>query len=194
MWHHSDWANLCFLVVGSVLMLYWLTKPKGQRPEKTILLVLTFMLTYSGIGFISVFVVHRSIAPEPPTLFEHLQPTLLFWGMAFMFLVAPRKGFGYPIKWLVGPSLPITDKEWDLLSRTLGVLFIIIGSVNLVVFYVGLRTDWVGFKESTYILFILITLTRFNFIWSVIFEQGIPILYRKYNNFWKNRKPPKANP
>lgn len=194
MWHHSDWANLCFLVVGLTFMIYWFSQPKNRRPEKTVWLVLTIMLIYAAVGVASVFVGHRSVLPEPPTLFEHLQPTLLFWGLAFTMLFAPLKGFDYPVKWFIGPSMPLSEKEWDWLSRTLGVLLTLVGTVNLVIAYFGHWSDWVGFKESSYILFILIGLTRFNFIWSVIFEQGGPILYKKYKAFRQNRKKTKGIP
>ncbi|NDU80267.1 MAG: hypothetical protein G3I11_02805 [Ferrovum sp.] len=194
MLHHSDWANLCFLVVGLSLVIYWFSQSKKRRPEKTVWLVLTVMLIYATVGLVSVFVVHRSVAPEPPTLFEYLQPTLLFWGLAFTMLFAPLKGFDYPVKWFVGPSMPLSDKEWDWLSRTLGVILAVVGTVNLVVAYFGLLVDWVGFKQSSYIMFLLLALTRFNFIWSVIFEQGGPILYKKYKAFRQKRKKTKGIP
>ena len=194
MLHHSDYANVCFLVVGLSWIIYGYTLSKAHRPEKTVLLVLAVILIYAVIGFVSVFVVHRSVSHEPPTLFEHLQPTLMFWGLGLTCIVAPLKGFDYPVKWLVGPSLPISDKEWDLLSRTLGSIFIIMGLANWVVSYVGHRADWVGFKESTYIFFMLMALTRFNFVWSVIFEQGFPMLHKKYKNLRQNRKNRKGTP
>jgi intracellular septation protein A len=162
-------ALLCGLLVVS-----WVWRPR-QIPEMGVLLLL---IAYALMGGWALwFGVYSSPDQEEPAGFEYWKPTVLYWTLAVILIIAPLMRWGYPAKAILGTYFALTSREWRLVNNFFAMLYTLLGSMNLFLAFNAGRDGWVGFKYSCMMNLIFIILFRLNFVWLPILKDVTLYLY-----------------
>jgi len=83
-------------------------------------------------------------------LFIQWKPTVLFWALGLAFLASARIGERTLTERLLAPALGerlrASPAQWQRLNLSSGVLYALLGALNLVVAYNASERAWVNFK------------------------------------------------
>ncbi len=159
--------------IAGVLALSWWWRPRPAGPAAA-LLVGAFAL----LGGVALSAAESLFSPGAHPVFVHWKPTLFYWTLAAVFGCAAFLNWGYPAKWVIGTQLPLSRRQWMWFNRVLAVVFVLLGTVNLVAAYEGAEADWQGFKEACYLNLVAITLVRINFVLLPILKDVVVLGYR----------------
>ncbi len=163
-----------FILLALALALAWWWRPRGTASPAAWIMLLTFMV----LGGVAFWFVREGIPQENYPGFMHWKPTVVYWSMSAIFLGASFLHWDYPVKWVIGSSLPLASREWRWLNMMLALLYLLLGGVNLLLVYTVEEANWVGFKESCYMNIIMIFLVRINFVWLPILKNVAELAYR----------------
>ena len=168
---------LVLLVIALALAWWW--RPRGVGSPAAWIMLAAFMV----LGGVAFWFVHEGNPPEAYPTFTHWKPTVLYWTMGALFLWASFLNWDYPVKWVIGSSLPLASREWQWLNTMLALLYLLLGGVNLLLAYTAEEANWVGFKESCYVNIMMIFLVRINFVWLPILKNVFELCYRFVRRF-----------
>ena len=165
--------------IALALTLAWWWRPRRAGSPAAWIMLAAFM----ALGGVAFWFVRGGIPPEAYPIFMHWKPTVLYWTMGVIFLGASFLNWDYPVKWVIGSSLPLASKEWQWLNMMLALLYLLLGGVNLLLIYTVEEANWVGFKESCYVNIMMIFLVRINFVWLPILKNVSELFYRFVRRF-----------
>lgn len=141
----------------------WWWRPR-RRPDPAGWLLL---LAFAALGGWALWFGPYGFGAEPAA-FERWKPTVLYWMLAALAIVAPLAGWDYPARLIAGPYFSLASREWRLINAVFAGLYAVLGATNLLVFSLVSYQDWVGFKYSCQISLLILILFRLNFVWLQI--------------------------
>ena len=163
-----------FVLLALALALAWWWRPRGGASPAAWIMVAAFMV----LGGVALWFMRTGTPQTDYPVFMHWKPTVVYWSMSAIFLGAAFLHWDYPVKWVIGSSLPLASSEWRWLNLMLALLYLFLGGVNLFLAYSVEEANWVGFKESCYMNIIMIFLVRINFVWLPILKNIFELAYR----------------
>ena len=156
------------------LLIAWLSRPRQPAgPGAWILLV-----AFAALGAWALWFGLYAHAAEPAA-FAVWKPTVLYWTLAAILIMAPLFGWGYPVKIVLGTYFALSSREWRWINRGLATVCAILGGVNLLVASRASYKDWVGFKYSCMMILLIIVLLRLNFVWLPLLADVCIVVYRR---------------
>ena len=156
------------------LLIAWLWRPRqAASPSAWILLI-----AFGALGAWALWFGLYAHAGEPAG-FAFWKPTVLYWIVAAILIVAPLLGWGYPAKIILGTYFALSNREWRWSNRGFATVYTILGGANLVVASEASNGDWVGFKYSCMMNLLIMVLFRLNFVWLPILADVSIHLYRR---------------
>jgi intracellular septation protein len=156
------------------LLIAWLWRPRqAASPSAWILLI-----AFGALGAWALWFGLYAHAGEPAG-FAFWKPTVLYWTVAAILIVAPLLGWGYPAKIILGTYFALSNREWRWINRGFATVYTILGGANLVVASEASNGDWVGFKYSCMMNLLIMVLFRLNFVWLPILADVSIHLYRR---------------
>ncbi|MGA2190943.1 MAG: septation protein IspZ [Steroidobacteraceae bacterium] len=156
------------------LVIAWLWRPRqAPSPSAWILLIAFGMLGAWAVWF------GLYAHPGEPAAFVFWKPTVLYWALAAIMIIAALLGLGYPVKILLGTYFALSNREWRWMNFGFAALFTIVGAVNLWVASAASYQDWVGFKYSCMMTLLIVVLFRLNFVWLPLLADVSIYIYRR---------------
>lgn len=167
-------------LIGAALFVSWLWRPrKAVEPEVWMLLI-----AYALLGGWALWFELYSTPDQVPSEFMFWKPTVMYWTLAIILIVAPLLGWGYPVKAIFGTFFVFPNNGWRWMNRGLAALCTVLGGVNLLVAFNTAERNWVGHKFSTLIILVFLILFRLNFVWSPTLASVAVNLYRRVKAFF----------
>ncbi len=114
-----------------------------------------------------------------PVLFLYWKPTVMYWTLSAIMLVAPLFGWGYPVKAVFGTYFVFTSKEWRWINLCFALACAALGTLNLVIVFAHTKDDWEGFKFSCMVNVAAVFLMRLAFVWVDAAARIVSDLYRR---------------
>ncbi len=162
------------LCVAAGLVLSWLWRPPQKLEGGVRLLIIAYALLGVWALFFGWF------APnDEPEFFAIWKPTLLFWTLAVILIVAPFANMGYPVSAIFGTYFALSRRQWRWMNVAFAAAFVLLGAINLLVAFKLSRGNWEGFKYSLLVLTGFIILLRLNFVWLEIAARVVIGFYRR---------------
>ena len=162
------------LLLAIALGLAWWWRPRQTGSPAAWIMLATFMI----MGGVALWFLREGIPQESYPTFMHWKPTVLYWAMSVIFMGASFLHWDYPVKWVIGSSLPLANKEWQWLNTIMASVYALLGGLNLLLAYTVEEANWIGFKESCYMNILMIILIRINFVWLPILKNVAELAYR----------------
>ena len=162
------------------LIIAWLWRPHTRPGAPGAMLLIAF----SALGAWALWFGLYAHAGEPAGFFTW-KPTVLYWTLATVAIVAPLAGWGYPVKIILGEYFALSNREWRWINGGFAVLYLGLGTVNLVVASEASYKDWVGFKYACLTNLLIVVLFRLNFVWLPILADVFIHLYRRVTGAWR---------
>ncbi len=167
-------AIIVALIVAASLVVSWLWRPRQPLEGGVRLLIVVFGLLGLWALFFGWF------APgEEPEWFAVWKPTLYFWSLAVVLIVAPFANMGYPVSAIFGTYFALSRNQWRWMNVAFSAAFVLLGAVNLLVAFKLSAGNWEGFKYSLLVLSGFIILLRLNFVWLEIIGRVVIHFYRR---------------
>ncbi len=161
-------------VVFLVLLTAWLWRPRGMERGVWLLLACYALLGAWALWF--------GVYAEPgqePAGFAYWKPTVLYWTLAAILVMAPLLGWGYPVKSILGTYFVLTPRVWSRVNWGFATAFGILGAINLLLVLWASGGSWEGFKYSCMVNLLFIVMLRLNFVWGEIVSRIAVYLYRR---------------
>ena len=152
---------LVVLLVAGLCGLAWLLRPR-QRMETGVRLLLA---AFALLGAWSLWFGVLAPPGAEPAPFRFYKPTILYWTLAAILVAAPLRGWGYPIKAVIGTYIVFSDREWKWINRGFAAAFTILGGVNLFIALTANESDWEGFKWGCMVNLVAVFLLRLTYRW-----------------------------
>jgi intracellular septation protein A len=160
-------------LIAALLVVAWVWRP--QPPERGVRVLLA---GYAVLG--AWMLCFTAYAPgQEPAAFVFWKPTVFFWMLAIIVLGAPLLRWGYPFKAIFGTFFALSTAVWRRMNLASGALFVVLGTVNLLVAFNLSEGNWDGFKYSCRVLLMFIILLRLNFVWLDLVSRMVISLYRR---------------
>jgi intracellular septation protein len=159
-------------LIGALLLIAWLWRPQ-QAAERGVRMLL---IGYAVLGGWTLWFALYAPGQEPAA-FVIWKPTVIFWMLAITVIGAPLLGWGHPFKAIFGTFFAFSNRVWRWMNWGSGILFAVLGSVNLLVALMLSEGNWDGFKYSCRVLLMFIILYRLNFVWLDIVGKVVIYLY-----------------
>jgi intracellular septation protein A len=163
------------VVVFMVLLFAWLWRPGGI--ERGVWLLLA---CYALLGAWALWFGVYAEPGEEPAGFAFWKPTVLYWTLTLVLIVAPLLGWGYPIKAILGTYFVLTPRVWGRVNWGFAAIFGVLGGINLLLVFKASGGSWEGFKYSCLVNMLFIIMLRLNFVWGEIVSRMVVFVYRKY--------------
>ncbi len=135
-------------------------------------------IAFAGFGAWAIWFglyVHEG---EPAGIF-FWKPTLLYWTLATIAIIAPMLSWTAPAKIIVGAYFALSSREWRWINRGFAIACMLLGAVNLLVASMTSYRNWVDFKFSCLTILLFIGLFRLNFVWLPLIVDLSFHLYRR---------------
>lgn len=149
------------LFFAALLGLSWLLRPRQRLDGGVRALLVAFAL----LGAWALWFGALAAPGLEPAVVRYLKPTVLYWTLGAILLVAPLAGGGYPVKALIGSYIVFTDREWRWINLGIALALLILGGVNIAVVLTGTESDWEGFKWGCMVNLVAVFLLRLTFRW-----------------------------
>lgn len=159
-------------LIGMLLLVSWLWRPRQPAARGDLML----LIGYAAVGAWALWFVLYAPGQEPAA-FEYWKPTIIYWMLAIIVLGSPPLGWGYPFKSILGAFFVFSPKAWRWMNLAAGALFVVLGTVNLLVAFNLSYGNWDGFKYSCRVLLMFIILLRLNFVWLDLVTRVAIYLY-----------------
>ena len=154
-------ALLLALLVGGALLLAWVLRPPGLPPPGVRLLMIAYVLLGAWALWFGLF----AEADAEPAWFLTWKPTVMYWTLAAVMLVAPALGWGYPARAIVGTYFAFSNREWHWINLALSIFMMLLGGLNLYIAATASLGGWEGFKYSCMVNVAALLLLRVTFLW-----------------------------
>jgi intracellular septation protein A len=162
------------------LLIAWLWRPRtAPGPCAAVLLA-----AFAALGAWALWFGLYAHAGEPAA-FVAWKPTVLYWTLAAIAIVAPLAGWGYPVKIILGAYFALSMREWRWINAGFATLYAALGTINLLVASEASYKDWLGFKYSCMMNLLIIILFRLNFVWLPIIADVSIHAYRRATLAWR---------
>ncbi len=135
-------------------------------------------IAFAGFGAWAIWFGLYARGGEPSGLLVW-KPTLFYWTLAAIAIVAPVLGWTAPAKIIVGAYFVLSSREWRWINRGFASACVMLGTVNLLVASMTSYRNWVDFKFSCLMILLFIGLFRLNFVWLPLFVDLSINLYRR---------------
>ncbi len=155
------------------LLIAWLWRPRQAVSPSAWILLIAFGALGAWALWIGLYA-----QPGEPAAFAFWKPTVLYWMLAAISIVAPMLGSDYPAKIIVGTYFAFSNREWRWINRGVATMYTILGGTNLWVAHEASYKDWVGFKYGCMMNLLIVVLFRLNFVWLPILADVFIHLYR----------------
>ena len=161
------------LVLVAAFAISWRWRPRqGIEPGVAALLVCYAFLGAWALGF----GLYSPPAQEPAGL-ALWKPTIMYWTLSAVMILAPPLGFGYPVKAILGTSLTFSHREWRWLNRGGAALFAILGVITLISGFTSSEGEWDGIKFACMVNLLFVFLFRLYFVWIEILGRMVVYLH-----------------
>ncbi len=160
------------LLIGVLLAVAWRWRPARpvERGARALL------LAYGLLGACALWFAWYAPGQEPARLVS-LKPTVIYWTLAAILIMAPLFRGGYPIKAIFGTFFLLSGRQWGWMNLGFGATFAVLGTVNLLV--ASHKGNWESFKYGCMMIPIFLILFRINFVWLDIITRAGVHLYRR---------------
>jgi intracellular septation protein len=148
-------------LICAAFFVSWLWRPR-QAAEPGVWMLL---IAYALLGAWALWFELYSASGQEPAGFMFWKPTIMYWTLSIILIVAPLLGWGYPVKAIFGTYFAFSNMEWRWMNRGLAALCALLGGVNLLVAFNTSEGNWVGYKYSAMINLLFLILLRMNFVW-----------------------------
>ncbi len=173
-------AVVVTFLICAAFFVSWLWRPRqAVEPGVWILLI-----AYALLGAWALWFELYSTPFQEPSGFMFWKPTVMYWTLAIILIVAPLLGWGYPVKAIFGTYFVFPNQGWRWMNFGLAALWAVLGGVNLLVAFNTSEGNWVGHKFSTMILLVFLILFRMNFVWFPTMVSVAIKLYRRVIAFF----------
>lgn len=162
-------------LICALLFVSWLWRPR-QTAEPGVWVLL---IAYALLGTWALWFGLYSASGQEPAGFVFWKPTVMYWTLSIILIVAPLLGWGYPVKAIFGTYFAFSKMQWRWMNRGLAALCALLGGVNLLVAFNTAEGNWVGHKFSTMIILLFLMLFRMIFIWFPTLTIVAIKLYRR---------------
>jgi intracellular septation protein A len=154
-------AVLVTLILCLALLVSWAWRPP-RAPEGGVLMLL---IAYAFLGgWMLWFALYSPLGQEPAAL-GPWKPTVMYWTLAGIMLVAPVLGWGYPVKAIFGTFFVLPKKQWRWINWGFAAFYALLGGVNLALAFNTSEDNWLGFKYACMMNLLFLILFRVNFVW-----------------------------
>jgi len=154
-------AVMLTMLVAAAFLIAWIWRPRqAMEPGDRLLLI-----CYALLGGWALWFALYSAPGQEPAALRVWKPTVMYWALTVILMVAPALGWGYPAKAIVGTYFAFSNKEWRWINRALAALCAVLGSFNLFMAFTASEGDWEGFKFSCMVNLLAILLLRATFLW-----------------------------
>jgi intracellular septation protein A len=155
------------------LCIAWIWRPRQVPSPGALLLLIAFGALGAWALWIGLY------AHAEPAGFAVWKPTVLYWTVAAILILAPLLRWGYPVKIIIGAYFALSSREWRWLNFGFAAMYTVLGGANLVVAAEASYKDWVGFKYACMMNLLIIILFRLNFVLLPILADVCIHLYRR---------------
>jgi len=149
------------VLAGAALLLSWHWRPR-QAMQRGVRILL---IAYALLGVWALWFGLYSAPGAEPAAFAFWKPTVMYWVLSAILIIAPPLGWGYPVKAVFGTYFVFSNSEWRWINLGFAVLCALLGSVNLVIAFAYSKDDWDGFKWSCMVNVLAVFLLRLTFVW-----------------------------
>jgi intracellular septation protein A len=149
------------LLICAAFLVSWLWRPRQATEPGVRLLIIAYALLGAWALWSGLYAAPGQESAE----FRFLKPTVLYWTLAIILIVAPLLGWGYPVKAIFGTYFAFSKKQWRWMNQGFAALCTVLGGVNLLVAFNAAEGNWVGHKFSTLFVLLFLVLFRMSFIW-----------------------------
>jgi intracellular septation protein len=161
------------LLLCAALAVSWLWRPR-QRVEPA---VAALLVCYVFLGAWALWFGLYSTPGEEPAGLVLWKPTIVYWMLSIISIVAPPLGFGYPVKAILGTALTFSNREWRWINRGAAALFAILGAITLISGFTSSAGEWDGIKFACMVNLLFVFLFRLYFVWVEILGRMVVYLY-----------------
>lgn len=149
------------VLAAAALLISWLWRPRqAMQPGVRILLI-----GYALLGGWALWFGLYAAPGQEPAAFVFWKPTVMYWVLSAVLIVAPPLGWGYPVKAVVGAYFVFSKREWHWINLGFATLCALLGSLNLVIAFAYSQGDWDGFKWSCMVNVVAVFALRLTFVW-----------------------------
>jgi intracellular septation protein len=165
---------VCALIAG-LLVLAWAWRPRNAPGAAARVLLIAYVPLGAWALWFELF---AAPGAEPEAL-QHYKPSIVYWAMASILLLAPRLGWGYPVKIVVGTYFAFSDTEWRWINLGIAALCAFLGGLNLFIALNYSPDDWEGFKWASMVNVVAVVLLRLNFLWFDTLVRIAVLVYQR---------------
>ena len=159
-------AMLVAVTLAGFLSLAWRWRPTAKVNPAARVLARILLGLYALLGAWALwFGLFAPSAPEPAG-FQFWKPTLMYWILALVLVIAPRVGCDYPSKLILGTYFSFSGREWRQVNRGMATVFGALGALNIYIAYTSTEDAWVGFKYACMLNILFVFLFRLAFVWT----------------------------
>jgi len=148
-------------LLAAALALAWHLRPRMPMPGGVMLVLVSYALMGSWALWFGVL---SPATPEPAWII-FWKPTILYWSIALILLIAPILHWGYPAKAVIGTYFVFSNAEWRWINRGFAAFLLVLGGLNMYIAITGTVSEWEGFKWSSTVNLIAIFILRVTFHW-----------------------------
>jgi len=152
---------LISLVVGAALALAVRWRPRHPVAPGIWLL----LACYGVLGAWALWFGQFAPAGQEPGALRLWKPTVLYGVLAGVLILAPLRGWGYPVKAVVGTYFVFSNREWHWINLAFAAFCVALGVLNLIVAYGYTQDDWNGLRFSCMMNLLALLLLRLAFVW-----------------------------
>lgn len=174
-------AAIVTVLVGATLLVCWRWRAR-QGLERGVRILLAM---YGLFGVWALWFGWYAAPGREPAVFVLCKPTLLYWSLSAILLVAPPLGWGYPVKAIFGTYFVFSSREWRWINLGFALLCTVLGILNLVIAFAYTRDDWEGFKWSCMVNVLAVFLLRLTFVWVDTFVRSVVFLHGRVKAFFQ---------
>ncbi len=160
-------------LIFAALLLAWYWRPRGPIEPGVRMLLLAYGLMGAWTLWFHLF----APGAEPPGS-DFLKPTVLFWCLAVTLIVAPLRGWGYPVKAIFGTFFALSSRVWRSINWSTALACLVFGGANLFVISSSVG-NFEAFKYSCRVLLMFIILLRLNFVWLELISRVAVQFYHR---------------
>lgn len=161
-------------LICAALFVSWLWRPRQAAEPGVWMLLIAYALLGAWVLWFELY----SPSGQEPDGFAFWKPTVMYWTLSIILIMAPLLGWGYPAKALFGTYFAFSNKAWRWMNRGFAALCALLGGVNLLVASHASEGNWIGFKYSAMMTLLFLILFRINFVWLPILANIAITLYR----------------
>lgn len=148
-------------VALAAVALAWFWRPPGPIGRHARLLLALY-------GVLGAWTLAATLVADPgtePDFFAHCKPTLVYWSLFALLMLAPSIGWDFPAKLLIGTYFVVSRREWGWINLALALLCLVLGAVNLEMAFHHNAHEWNDFKWCCMVNLDALLLLRMAFVW-----------------------------